>query len=177
MPNFKYEAKNFGGKAVTGTIVGTSQDAAVAELRKRNLIVLSVRPAAAGGGAGGAVKSLLTSANPNHFRPRGDELVVFTRQLATMVGAGIPLLESLEILQEQAERPGFAAVLDDVVEQIRSGSDLSTGLSRFPKTFSNIYTSMVKAGEVSGQLDEILTRLAEYLEASLKLKRDIRAAM
>lgn len=178
MANFRYEAKNFGGKTVSGTISGSTQDAAVAELRKKNLIVLSVKAAGGGGGeAGGAMKSMLMNTNPSRYRPRGDELVVFTRQLSTMVGAGIPLLESLEILQEQAERPGFAAVLDDVVEQIRGGSDLSTALSKYPKTFPNIYVSMVKAGEVSGQLDEILTRLASYLEQSMKLKRDITAAM
>jgi type IV pilus assembly protein PilC len=175
MANFKYEAKNFGGKAVSGTLAGPSQDAVIAELRKRNLIVLSVR--AAGGGDGGAMKSMLTDSNPNRYKPRGDELVVFTRQLSTMVGAGIPLLEGLEILQEQAERAGFAAVLDAVVEDIRGGTDLSTSMEKFPRTFSHIYTAMIRAGEASGQLDEILLRLADYLEASLKLKRDIRAAM
>ena len=179
MPNFKYEAKNFGGKTVAGTLSGTSQEAVIGELRKRNLIVLSVR--AAGGtenaGGGGAVKGVFTDANPGRYSPRGDELVVFTRQLSTMVGAGIPLLEGLEILQEQAERAGFAAVLDHIVEDIRGGTDLSSSMEKFPKTFSNIYVAMIRAGEVSGQLDEILGRLAEYLEASLKLKRDIRAAM
>ena len=175
MANFKYEAKDFGGKAVSGTLAGPSQDAVIAELRKRSLIVLSVR--AAGGGDGGAMKSILTDSNPNRYKPRGDELVVFTRQLSTMIGAGIPLLEGLEILQEQAERAGFAAVLDSVVEDIRSGTDLSTSMEKFPRTFSNIYTAMIRAGEASGQLDEILQRLADYLEASLKLKRDIRAAM
>src|SRR5262247_442782 len=157
MANFKYEAKNFGGKAVSGTLAGPSQDAVIAELRKRNLIVLSVR--AAGGGDGGAMKAVFTDSNPNRYRPRGDELVVFTRQLSTMVGAGIPLLEALEILHEQAERAGFSAVLDNVVEDIRAGADLSTAFGRFPRCFSNIYVAMIKAGEVSGQLDEILLRL------------------
>lgn len=178
MPNFKYEAKNFGGKSVTGTLAGQTQEAVIGELRKRNLIVLSVRPAGGGGSSqASAVKGVFTDSNPNRYRPKGDELVVFTRQLSTMVGAGIPLLEGLEILQDQAERAGFAAVLDHVVEDIRSGTDLSSSMDKFPKTFSNIYVAMIRAGEVSGQLDEILNRLAEYLEASLKLKRDIRAAM
>jgi type IV pilus assembly protein PilC len=175
MANYKYEAKNFGGKSVVGTLAGTSQDAVIAELRKRNLIVLSCRPTGGSGGAG--VKGVFSDANPNRYKPRGDELVVFTRQLSTMIGAGIPLLEGLEILHEQAERAGFAAVLDHVVEDIRGGTDLSSALEKFPKCFSNIYIAMIRAGEVSGQLDEILNRLAEYLEASLKLKRDIKAAM
>jgi len=178
MPNFKYEAKNFGGKSVTGTLAGSSKDAVIGELRKRNLIVLSVNESGGGGGGGGgAAKRLLTGANPKSYKPKGDELVVFTRQLSTMVGAGIPLLEGLEILQEQAERAGFSAVLDSVVEDIRAGTDLSTAMEKFPKSFSNIYVAMIRAGEVSGQLDDILSRLAEYVEASLKLKRDIKAAM
>jgi type IV pilus assembly protein PilC len=179
MANFKYEAKNFAGKAVSGTLAGATQEAVIAELRKRSLIVLAVRPTGGdeGGGGGGGMKGVFTDANPNRYSPRGDELVVFTRQLSTMVGAGIPLLEGLEILQEQAERAGFAAVLDSVVEDIRGGTDLSTAMDKFPKCFSNIYIAMIRAGEVSGQLDEILSRLAEYVEASLKLKRDIKAAM
>ena len=178
MANCKYEAKNFAGKAVSGTLAGTSQEAVIAELRKRSLIVLAVRPTGDdGGGKGGGMKGVFTDSNPNRYSPRGDELVVFTRQLSTMVGAGIPLLEGLEILQEQAERAGFAAVLDSVVEDIRGGTDLSTAMEKFPRCFSNIYIAMIRAGEVSGQLDEILNRLAEYVEASLKLKRDIKAAM
>jgi type IV pilus assembly protein PilC len=103
-----------------------------------------------------------------------------------MISAGVPLLESLEVLQEQADTPGFRFVLDGVIESVRSGTDLSTALERFARVFPNIYISMVRAGEVSGQLDDILVRLAEYLEASAmaeyleasaKLKRDIRAAM
>ncbi len=175
MANFKYEAKSAAGKTVSGTIAGSDREAVVGELRRRNLAVLSVRPA--GGAEGSAVARALTNQNPARYRPKGDELVVFTRQLSTMVGAGIPLLEALEILQEQADRAGFAAVLDEGVEGIRSGTDQSTALERFPRCFSNIYVAMIRAGEVSGQLDDILLRLAEYLEASLKLKRDIRAAM
>jgi type IV pilus assembly protein PilC len=175
MPTFKYEAKNFGGKTVTGTIEGSTQEAVLGELRRRNLIVLAVK--ASGGGGSSALSASLTGANPRRYKPRGDELVVFTRQLSTMIGAGIPLLEALEILHEQAENAGFAAVLDAVVEDIRGGSDLSAAFGKFPKSFSNIYVAMIRAGEASGQLDTILLRLAEYMEASLKLKRDIRAAM
>jgi type IV pilus assembly protein PilC len=176
MPNFKYEAKNFGGKTVTGTMTGASQESVISELRKKNLIVLSVR-AAGGSDKESALKGILTDSNPTRYKPRGDELVVFTRQLATMLSAGIPMLESFEILQEQAEKAGFAAVLDGVVEDIRGGTDLSTAMSRYPRTFSDIYQAMIRAGEVSGQIDDILVRLAEYMEQSLKLKRDIKSAM
>jgi type IV pilus assembly protein PilC len=178
MPTFKYEAKSFGGKKVSGTVDGPDQDAAVAELRKRNLIVLSVKASGGrGGGGGGALKGMLTDSNPDKYRSRGDEIVVFTRQLSTMVAAGIPLVEGLEILQEQAENAGFAAVLDNVVEDIRSGGDLSNAFGKYPRCFDNIYVSMVAAGEVSGQLDTILVRLAEYMEATQNLRREIKAAM
>ncbi len=178
MPTFKYQAKTFAGKKVSGSVDGSDQDAAIAKLRKRNLIVLSVKASGGGGkGGGGGFKALLMDSNPHRYKTRGDELVVFTRQLSTMVAAGIPLVEGLEILQEQAENAGFAAVLDNIVEDIRSGGDLSHAFGAYPRCFDNIYVSMVKAGEVSGQLDDILVRLAEYMEATQHLKREIKAAM
>ncbi len=94
-----------------------------------------------------------------------------------MISAGIPLLESLEILHEQCTEPGFRIALDRIIDKVRSGSDFSTALSDYPKCFSKIYVNMVKAGEASGQLDTILNRLAEYLEATEELKREIKAAM
>ncbi len=178
MPTFKYEAKNFGGKKVTGSVQGADQEGAISELRKRNLVVLSVRPTSGGGGGGAsALKSLLANSNPDRYKTRGEELVIFTRQLSTMVAAGIPLIEALEILQEQAENAGFAAVLDNVIEDIRSGGDLSNAFAKYPGTFEDIYVAMVHAGEVSGQLDEILVRLAEFMEETQALKREIKAAM
>lgn len=172
MPAFKYSAKDREGRTVSGIVSGKSQADAVADLRKRNLIVLNVRQTAGQGKDGKKVRK-------RRARPsvRKDQLVIFTRQLATMISAGVPLLESLEVLQEQADTAGFRVVLDGVIESVRGGTDLSTALERFKKAFPSIYVSMVRAGEVSGQLDDILVRLAEYLEASEKLKRDIRAAM
>ena len=110
-------------------------------------------------------------------RVRLQELVIFTRQLATMISAGIPLLESLEILSEQNDNQGFKSVLEDVVAEVRGGSDLSTALAQHPRVFEDIYVNMVRAGEVSGQIDEILIRLAEYLEATAKLRGQIISAM
>ena len=182
MKTFKYQAKNFGGKTVNGTITAANQNDVIGELRRRNLIVLKVRPVGEKKGAtssGGVVKEtgFFTLKRGGRASVKSEELVVFTRQLSTMISAGIPLLESLEILNEQATNPGFAFCLDAVIEGIRGGSDLSASMERFPRVFSHIFVSMIKAGEVSGQLDEILIRLAEYQEASAKLKRDIRSAM
>jgi type IV pilus assembly protein PilC len=178
MPSFKYSARDREGRTVTGIVSGKSQADAVADLRKRNLIVLDVRQTAAQTGkkksGGGGFLASLNGSRPSATK---EQIVIFTRQLATMISAGVPLLESLEVLQEQADTPGFRIVLDGVIESVRGGTDLSTALDRYAKVFPNIYISMVRAGEVSGQLDDILVRLAEYLEASEKLKRDIRAAM
>jgi len=178
MKTFKYQAKNAKGKTISGTLSASSQGEVVGELRKRSLTVLNVRAAGekkkTDPTKGGTFWSFKGNSRPN---AKAEELVVFTRQLSTMISAGIPLLESLEILSEQTTNPGFVVVLEYVIEAIRGGSDLSATMEKFPKVFSNIYVSMIRAGEVSGQLDEILLRLAEYLESSAKLKRDIRSAM
>lgn len=180
MPAFKYSARDGNGRTVSGVVSAKTQSDAVADLRRRNLTVLDVRQSLTGGksknGKGGGTGFF---ANLMRTRPSAsrDQLVQFTRQLSTMISAGVPLLESLEVLLEQADTPGFRVLLNSVIESVRSGSDLSTSLGKFEKLFPSIYVSMVRAGEVSGQLDDILVRLAEYLEATEKLKRDIKAAM
>src|SRR5436190_8353315 len=125
---------------------------------------------------GGFLASLSdkTKAKP---RVTGEMLVIFTRQFSTMIGAGIPVLECLTILQEQAEDPGFKNGLGQIVDEVRGGSDLSQALGKHPRIFARIYVNMIKAGEASGQLDTILNRLAEYLEATEKLRREIKSAM
>jgi type IV pilus assembly protein PilC len=94
-----------------------------------------------------------------------------------MISAGIPLLECLEILCEQTDNQGFRAVLNEVVGDVRGGTDLSTALAKHPRVFEDIYVNMIRAGEVSGQIDEILVRLAEYQEATAALRSKIKAAM
>ncbi|MHC4410729.1 MAG: type II secretion system F family protein [Planctomycetota bacterium] len=176
MSAFKYSARDGNGRTVSGIVSAKSQADAVADLRRRNLIVLDVRQTAGKDGGKGA-----KGAKGGIFRTRPgvnkDQLVLFTRQLSTMISAGVPLLESLEVLQEQADTPQFRCLLDNVIDGVRAGSDLSSSLEKYDKLFPSIYVSMVRAGEVSGQLDDILVRLAEYLEAAEKLKRDIKAAM
>jgi type IV pilus assembly protein PilC len=173
---FKFEAKDAAGKVVKGSVAANSQADAVADLRRRNLQPVEVSKA---GGIGswfskpkGNKRGLAKKASCK----RG-ELEIFTRQLSTMLSAGIPMLEALEILADQAESPGFAYCLDRVVSDIRSGSDLSKSLEPHKKVFSHIYVSMIRAGEVSGQIDIILTRLAEYLEAAAHLRSEIKSAM
>lgn len=173
---FNYEAKDPAGKVVRGSVSAGTQSEAVAELRRRKLTPLDVAKskglAAMFSKPAGRKRQMAKKASC-----KKGELEVFTRQLSTMLSAGIPMLEALEILADQAESPGFAFCLDKVVEDIRNGSDLSQALEPHKKVFSHIYVSMIRAGEVSGQLDIILTRLAEYLEASAHLRSEIKSAM
>jgi type IV pilus assembly protein PilC len=171
MPSFRYSARTLDGRPMSGTVEAVSQDEAVAQLRQRSMVILSISESARR-----RRTSLFASRQP---RPRvsTDDLVVFTRQLSTMISAGIPLVEALEIMEQQVEDRGFKIALARIVESVRSGSDFSQALSLYPRVFGNIYINMVKAGEVSGQLDIILVRLAEYQEAAAALKREIVAAM
>lgn len=178
---FSYTAKDSSGKTVSGSVKAPTEAEAVSELRRKNLVPVSVKS----GGGGGSFLSLSVggkkdkTANWRKAKPKAglQEIVLFTRQLATMLSAGIPMLEALEILAEQAETPGFKRGLMGVVDEVRSGGDLSVACSRYPKCFSDIYVSMIKAGEVSGQIDTILERLAEYVEAAQHLKQEIKSAM
>jgi len=114
---------------------------------------------------------------PPRPRVKTKDIAVTTRQLSTMISSGIPLLESLEILEEQTSDPGFKIVLDKIIDRVRSGSDFSSALSEHSRQFSKIYVNMIRAGESSGQLDVILQRLADYMESAEELKREIKAAM
>lgn len=175
---FKYQAKDASGRTVSGTVTANTQTDVVADLRRRALTPIQIKKASGGSlfsgkksSSGGAKKSAKKAS------VKKGELEVFTRQLSTMLAAGIPMLEGLEILADQAESPGFGFCLTQVVDDIRSGSDLSKAMEPHRKVFSDIYVSMIRAGEVSGQLDIILTRLAEYLEAAAHLRSEIKAAM
>lgn len=170
MPQFKYAVKTADGKERSGTISAPTRDDAMGELRRQNLTVLSMTELKSR-----AARSLF--GGEPRARVRGDDMAVFTRQLATMISAGIPLVESMEILEEQAEDPGFKLVCGRIIESVRSGTDFSEALSKYPKIFNRIYVSMVKAGEASGALDTILVRLAQYMEASEALRREIKSAM
>jgi type IV pilus assembly protein PilC len=167
MPSFAYVARAADGKPMSGTLSALNRQAAMVELRKRNLNVTTIQEKAHKGGLFG----------PPRPHVSGKDLAVMTRQLSTMISAGIPLLESIEILQEQADDPGFRLTLEKITERVRSGSDFSEALSDHTKVFSRIYINMVKAGEAGGQLDTILKRLSDYLESTEALKREIKSAM
>jgi type IV pilus assembly protein PilC len=180
MQAYSYKAKRPNGESVTGSLSAQNESDAVGDLRRQGLIVIAVTPQK-GGLGGGNGKSLFSIGKKKgalgKARVKSQDMVVFTRQLSTMISAGIPLVESLEILAEQASNLGFKATLEDVTANVRAGKDLSQALGAHPRIFPNIYVNMVKAGEASGQLDIVLVRLAEYQEASAKLKGEIKSAM
>jgi type IV pilus assembly protein PilC len=169
MATFAYTAKTADGKKVESVIRASDRSAAQAELKKKNLTVSTLTEQ-----KGTGKKSSFFGPPRPHVKTK--DIAVMTRQLSTMISAGIPLLESMEILHEQASDPGFKNVLDKIIERVRSGSDFSTALSEH-KLFTKIYVNMIKAGEASGQLDVILQRLADYMESVEELKREIKAAM
>ncbi len=171
MKTYKYSAKTTEGRTVNGSLQASDQNEVVGELRKRNLTILELKES--GGGFAAMTRKVVKPGKPR----KREELVVFTRQLATMIGSGITLLEALQILVEQAESPAFQATLRMVADDVKQGSDMSRALLKHPKVFSELFVNMIKAGEVSGQIDDILLRLADYLESAEKLKREIKSAM
>lgn len=171
MPTFRYSARTGTGDNVAGTVSAGNQAEALGQLRSQDLTVISLREEVR------RREFPLLGRGRLRARVSTEEMVVFTRQFSTMISAGIPLLEALEILAEQVENQGFSRVISRCVEKVRAGSDLSAALADHPGVFPEVYVSMIRAGEASGQLDDILNRLAEYQEAAARLKREIKAAM
>jgi len=182
MPQYQYKAKNSEGKAVTGTINAQNETDAVSELRRQGFVILGLNAKRGGGGNSPGFFSLSVGGRGKNIKlssvsVKSNDMVVFTRQLSTMISAGIPVVEALEILAEQATNAGFQLVLETVVSDVRTGKDLSQAMGRHRKVFPKIYVNMIKAGEASGQLDTVLNRLADYQEAAARLKSEIKSAM
>ena len=165
MPTFKYTAKEINGKTVSGVLEYSDKALLIDALRKKDLIIISIeetakkRPISMGGGV------------------KLEEIVIFSRQLATMVDSGIPLVQALDILGEQIEKPVFRSILAKIKDDIETGSSLSDAFARHPAVFSTLYVNMVRAGESSGALDDILDRLATYLEKSNTLQRKVKSSL
>lgn len=168
MPEFKYTTR-IGNKRVKGIISASSEKEALNVLRSKNMIVIDIK----------INKPVLKLSSLFEPKPgaTAEGLTIFTRQLSTMISAGVPLLESLLILAEQEKDKRFKIVIQKIADEIRGGKDLSESLSKYPKIFSDIYRNMIKAGEASGQLDTTLLRLAEYIENAEALKKEIKSAM
>ncbi len=169
MTNFKYAAKDRDGKNVTGILDAVDRNAAIGMLRKRDLVIISLDESRSGFNLSAVFKS--------KKRIKLEDLVIFSRQLATMVDAGIPLVSALDILGEQIENKTFSACIIEIRNEVEAGSSLSEALARHKSVFSQLFVNMVKAGESSGMLDEILDRLALYLEKTNSLQRKIKSAL
>lgn len=179
MPKFKYTAIDRNGKQKTGTVEAASREAATSTLKGQSLFVTNIEIVAKKGdksvpGVGPARKKPGMTIGPV-VNEKG--LTVFTRQLATLITSGLPLLRALEVLEKSERREPFRYVINNLAENVRSGNTFSDGLLQHPKIFDRLYVNMVKAGEAGGVLDVVLNRLASFMEKSLKVKGKIKSAM
>ncbi len=165
MPTFTYTARTREGQKKSGTLTAENRGALVRSLQSQGMIPDRIQERG---------KSSGPKRGP---RVKGTELLVFTRQLSTIVNAGLPLLQGLDILAEQTEDQRFARVLAEIGQDVEGGESFSEALRKHPRIFTDLYVSMVRAGEASGNLDNVLLQLADYLEAMAELRRRIRAAM
>jgi type IV pilus assembly protein PilC len=169
MATFAYVGRTRLGAVKKGELSAKTRDEAVDQLRKQSVVVTSLEEKKSG--AGGFNLSFLGSGLTDK------DLVVFTRQFGTMINAGLPLVQCLEILSTQSENKVLRETIGEVKLQVEAGSTFSDALRRHPKVFDDLYVNLVQAGEVGGLLDTILTRLAKYIEKAMKLKGQIKSAM
>lgn len=167
MPNFKYKAKDQEGRTVTAVTEAKDKISLVELLRKKGLIIISIEE---------TKKGSKEAAVKGKTKIKSDDLVIFSRQLATMADSGIPLVQALDVLAEQTQKPKFRAVITNIRDNIETGGSLSESLAQHPKVFSALFVNMVRAGESSGMLDDILERLADYLEKTNALQRKVKSS-
>ncbi len=182
MPTFSYVAANSAGSTQKGTVEATSGEEAVQKIKSQGLFPTSVLEQRKGGEKKKAVKSL-----DKQKKKKGlslsfggvstKMLTTFTRQMSTLQDAGLPLLRSLQILEDQQKPGKLKNVLGEVCESVSGGSTLSDAFAQHPKVFETLYVKMVAAGEIGGVLDVIMQRLAEFMEKGQRLKRRIIGAM
>jgi type IV pilus assembly protein PilC len=168
MAVFGFKALDLAGFATGGEMEANDKQAVVAQLRSRGLTVLDVEEQ-----AGASAGDILAPFK----KVKGEDLVIATRQLSTMVQSGMSLLRSLYVIEEQTESEKLREILVEVRKDIESGQSLSAALERHPKVFNDLYVAMVRAGESGGILDSTLVRVAEQLEKDAALRRQVKAAM
>jgi len=173
MPVFAYEGRTTGGEVRSGKIEADNMDAARNRLRSMQINPTKVEK------KGGLLSAEIKIPTPAFLKPKvgTKDLVIFTRQFATMIDSGLPLVQCLDIQAKQAPNETFREELATIKDTVESGATFADALKKFPGTFDELYRNMVAAGEVGGILDTILNRLAIYLEKADKLKRQIKGAM
>lgn len=184
MAKFAYTAIDPSGKQKTGAIDAASEDDAQSKLTGMGLMVSSIAQEADSGPK--RSRRGTAAANVGGKKKGGfnfgavinqENLTIFTRQMATLLQAGLPLLRSLEVMIRQEKNPGFKDVLVQIADNVRSGNNFSDGLAQHPKIFKPLYVNMIKAGEAGGVLDVVLSRLARFMEKDLKTRKKIKSAM
>lgn len=185
MANFQFTALDAKGEQTTGAVSATNQDEAIKQLRAKGLYPTDIHEEGKGkkgksapAKAKGKVAAKTTSSKGHvggRIKPKS--LMIFTRQLATLIDSGLPLLRSLTVLEKQEPNPVLKATVSALAENVQGGSTFSESLAQHPKIFNKLYVNMVKAGELGGVLEIVLNRLAEYQEKAQKLKNKIVSAM
>ncbi|MCF7887590.1 MAG: type II secretion system F family protein, partial [Candidatus Omnitrophica bacterium] len=164
MENFSYTIKDKEGQVLKGTIEAESKDALVEHLQEKDFIILSIN-------------KQKKKTKVRRGRVSTDDLVVFSRQLTTLIESGIPAVEALGILEDQIENPYFKGVISSVLQDVKEGMSFSKALMKYPHVFPEIYLSMVEAAEISGNLPEVLNRVSVYLEKSSALRKKVKSAL
>ncbi len=183
MANFQYIALDAKGDQTTGTVQAGSEAEAVAQLRTQGLYPTQViqegkgKLSAAGKKAAAKARGKKKAKGKAGGRVKPKILMIFTRQLATLIDSGLPLLRGLTVLGKQEPNPVLRGTINSLADSVQSGSTFSESLAQHPRIFNKLYVNMVKAGELGGVLEVVLTRLAEYQEKAHKLKNKIVAAM
>ena len=169
MITFSYQARDASGRIVSGNQDALNEDNAVTSLMSRGLMVLSLQK-----------KAVVSRNKKRVWTVKETDLVLFTRQLATMIEAGISLVQALTALYEQSDpkrQRSLRHVISDVIARVQGGETLNESIAKHPRVFNRLFVSMVKAGEAGGLLAEILDRLAGFLEASARLRKKVKSAM
>lgn len=168
---FAYKARDATGKLISGTLEGDSETQVAESLRRMGYLVNSITSEKGSG------LQMQLGGSKRRKRVKSSELVVFTRQFATMINAGLPLARCLGVMSQQTPNPGLAATVEDVLHDVEGGLALSNAMAKHPKVFNTLYVSMVKAGETGGILDAVLTNIAENLEKNEDIKSKIKSSM
>jgi type IV pilus assembly protein PilC len=166
MPTFEWKGTARNGQTQTGVLVADSKDAVINMMRRQQIVVTAVKEKG---------KEIALPKFGGGVPPQS--IAIFTRQFSVMIDAGLPLVQCLEILGSQQDHKVFKRVLIQVRQDVESGSNLADSMRKHPKTFSDLYTNMVAAGEAGGILDTILQRLATYIEKAVKLNSQVKSAM
>ena len=175
MPIFAWEGKNAQGKVLNGEFEAKDMQQVFAHLRSKNIVpnARSIKEK----GKGIEMEIKIPGFGKGVGRVKEKDIVIFTRQFATMLDSGLPIMQALDILAKQGDSAAFKKVLKSIKETVETGGTLSEGMAKHPDAFDQLYTNMIEAGENGGILDVILERLAAHMEKAMKLKREVKAAL